>query len=133
MWCGAQNCLEMVTFGRTKIEKSLLSEARSEFSKERAKTQVARQKTQVHGRLEMRTATIVNAKGMAEAHDFRGLKAFGKIEATREIDGKITEDVRFFALSRKVSPAVLLKAGRQHWQIDVTFGEDAARNRKKLP
>ena len=25
---------------------------------------------------------------------------------------------------------MLLKAGRQHWQLDVTFGKDEARNRK---
>ena len=119
-------------------QKALLSEAHSEFSKERAKTQVARQKTKDHGRRETRTATIFNVKGMAETHDFSGLKAFGRIEATREIDGKVEQYVRFFALSRKASPAVLLKVGRQHWQIenglhwqlDVTFGEDAARNRK---
>ena len=38
--------------------------------------------------------------------------------------------MRIFELSRKLSPAVLLKAGRQHWQLDVTFGKDEARNRK---
>jgi predicted transposase YbfD/YdcC len=66
------------------------------------------------------------------------LKAFGRIEARRIIDGKIESDVRIFALSRTLSPKALLKTARAHWdienglhwQLDVTLREDAARNRK---
>ena len=54
------------------------------------------------------------------------------------IDGKIETDVRIFVLSRKLSPKALLATARDHWgienklhwQLDVSFGEDAARNRK---
>ncbi len=81
---------------------------------------------------------MVAVEGLAEHHEFPGLKAFGRIEATREIDGKIETDVRIFALSRVLSAKVLLATRREHWQIenalhwqlDVTFREDAARNRK---
>jgi predicted transposase YbfD/YdcC len=45
---------------------------------------------------------------------------------------------RIFVLSRKLSPQALLATARDHWgienrlhwQLDVSFGEDTARNRK---
>ena len=91
-----------------------------------------------HGRTETRTAVVVEAMGLAEHHEFPGLTAFGRIEATRMIDGNIETDVRIFVLSRKLSPQALLETARGHWgienrlhwQLDVSFGEDAARNRK---
>ena len=81
---------------------------------------------------------MVKAPGIAEHHDFPGLKAFGRIEATRAVDGKAETDVRIFALSRTLSPQALLKTVRAHWdienglhwQLDVTLREDAARNRR---
>jgi hypothetical protein len=75
-----------------------------------------------------------------DGHAFPGLTAFGRIEATRVIDGRTETDVRIFVLSLKLSPQALLETARGHWQIespaemhwhlDVSFGEDAARNRK---
>jgi predicted transposase YbfD/YdcC len=66
------------------------------------------------------------------------LKAFGRIEATRIVDGKVERDVRIFALSRELAPQALLDTVRAHWdienglhwQLDVTLREDAARNRR---
>jgi predicted transposase YbfD/YdcC len=83
-------------------------------------------------------ASVVTAKGLAEHHGFLGLKAFGRIEATRTIDGKTESDVRIFALSRVMKPAELIATVREHWQIenglhwqlDVAIREDGARNRK---
>lgn len=115
-----------------------MSDARSCFGKLAPNPPVARQEEAGHGRRETRTATVVSAKGLAEHHNFPRLKAFGRIEATREIDGKVQSETRWFALSWLPAPEVLLTTVRAHWaienalhwQLDVSFREEAARNRK---
>lgn len=90
------------------------------------------------GRIETRVGIVVAAKGLAKHHEFQGLKAFGRIEATREIDGKIETDVRIFALSRQLPVEQFMSVARAHWEIenklhwvlDVAMREDDARNRK---
>jgi hypothetical protein len=55
-----------------------------------------------------------------------------------EIAAHSAIDIRIFVLSRKLSPRTLMETARDHlqietrlhWQLDVSFGEDAARNRK---
>lgn len=119
-------------------QDSLLSDARACFGKVKDTHPVARAEATGHGRAETRIATVVSAKGLAEHHDFPGLKGFGRIEATREIDGSTTSETRFFALSWLPTPEVLMATVRAHWaienalhwQLDVSFREDAARNRK---
>lgn len=119
-------------------QDSLLSDARACFGKIRQSHPVARTEDAGHGRTETRTAVVVSAKGLAEHHEFPGLKAFGRIEATRETEGRVSSQTRYFALSWMPEPEVLLDTVRAHWaientlhwQLDVSFREDAARNRK---
>ena len=119
-------------------QDSLLSDARACFGKAKKDHLVARVEETGHGRKETRTGMVVSAKGLAEHHEFPGLKAFGQIEASREVDGSVTSETRFFALSWMPTPEVLLETVRAHWaienslhwQLDVSFREDAARNRK---
>lgn len=119
-------------------QESLLSDARSCFGKIDAAHPTAKSETTQHGRIETRVATVIDAGDLGTYHEFPGLKAFGRIVATREVDGKITTKERYFVLSAKLKPATLLATRREHWQIenglhwglDVAMGEDAARNRK---
>jgi len=117
-------------------QDSRLPDARSCFGKVLPDHPVARQQEAGHGRNETRTGTVVSAKGLAEHHDFPGLQAFGRIEARREADGKV--QTRHYALSWMPAPEVFMATARAywgignalHWQFDVSFREDAARNRK---
>jgi predicted transposase YbfD/YdcC len=119
-------------------QESLLSDARGCFTTPEDPRRQAVTEEVGHGRKETRKATVVSAKALAEYHDFPGLTAFGRIEATRETEGKTTSETRFFALSWMPSPETLLTTVRDHWaienalhwQLDVSFREDAARNRK---
>lgn len=119
-------------------QDSLLSDARSCFGEAPADHPVARQQEAGHGRKETRTGRVVSAKGLAEYHEFPGLKAFGRIESRRETDGRTQTETRYFALSWTPAPEVFMATVRAHWgienalhwQLDVSFREDAARNRK---
>lgn len=119
-------------------QESLLSDAWGCFSTRRDEHPEAVTDEMNHGRREIRKAVVVSAKSLAEYHEFPGLKGFGRIEATREVNGKVTSETRFFALSWLPTPEILLATVRAHWaientlhwQLDVSFREDAARNRK---
>lgn len=119
-------------------QDSLLSDARALFGKVRPSHPSAVAESTAHGRIERRVAAIVAAKDIGAHHEFAGLKAFGRIEATREIDGKTSVETRYFALSRPMTPARLLEVRSAHWQIenglhwglDVAMREDDARNRR---
>jgi predicted transposase YbfD/YdcC len=53
-----------------------------------------------HGRIETRTASLSEDIGwLQDHHAWPGLKAVGKISATREIKGKITQETRYYLLS----------------------------------
>ena len=119
-------------------QESLLSDARGCFTAHEDLRHQAVTEETGHGRKETRKAVVVSANALGEHHDFPGLKRFGRIERTREVDGKATSETRFFALSWMPTPETLLTTVRYHWaienalhwQLDVSFREDAARNRK---
>lgn len=95
-----------------------------------------------HGRLETRRAVVVRAGKLAETHAFPQLAAIACViacvTAERTSPGQEAQtSTRVFVLSKPVSATRLLKIVRQHWHIenrlhwvlDVTLGEDRARNR----
>ena len=88
-----------------------------------------------HDRREQRTAQVV----LAQAIDFPGLAAIGRVISQRSLAGQPEPDsTRWFLLSTPLSPERLLEVARTHWSIenqlhwvlDVDLGEDAARSRK---
>lgn len=92
-----------------------------------------------HGRIETRTASLSSDVGwLQDSHAWPGLQAIGKVEATREIDGRTSTQSRYYLLSQAFDPARFNAIVRSHWGIenslhwvlDVTMDEDRARNRK---
>jgi predicted transposase YbfD/YdcC len=120
-------------------QEGLLSDARACLSRTKSRRPASTADDDGHGRVEKRVAIVVKAsEEIAKHHDFPGLKAFGSIEATRQVNGRTETDVRVFVLSRVLTPKALLRTVRAHWdienglhwQLDVTLREDAQRNRR---
>src|SRR5260370_2553305 len=91
-----------------------------------------------HGRQERRSILVLPAPGLAAEHGFKGLTTVARVVSERTIDGKTDREERMFIASRRIPPLDLLEIIRSHWDIengchwqqDVVFHEDLARNRK---
>jgi predicted transposase YbfD/YdcC len=91
-----------------------------------------------HGRIETRKATVsTDVAWLLETHRWPGLKAVGKVERVREIDGKISCETAYYLLSAPLSPERLNEVvrahwgveNRLHWRLDVVLNEDQDRSR----
>lgn len=115
----------------------LLQEAEDLFGKKPRKPYAETTET-AHGRREKRRAMVVQDATLAQRLGFKGLCAIGRVASQRTIDGNRQEAVRYYALSRPLEPAELLRVVRahwdiengQHWVLDVVLDEDLCRNRK---
>lgn len=93
-----------------------------------------------HGRIEARRCTCLNAVGYLEhvSASFKDLKTVAQIYSTREINGKIEEQTRYFISSLPCDARQIAHAARTHWgienslhwRLDVVFREDDSRIRK---
>jgi|SRR5450631_921809 predicted transposase YbfD/YdcC len=93
-----------------------------------------------HDRRETRRATIMRNTSLAAIHRFPGVAAVGRITSRRRLQGQRADApfVRYYLLSKYLSPKRLLQITRSHWGIenrlhwvlDVNFGEDRNRARK---
>lgn len=91
-----------------------------------------------HGRHERRSILVTAAPDLAVAHRFKGLTTVARLVSDRTIDGHTTRAERLFIASRRFAPLDLLDIIRSHWDIengshwqqDIVFHEDLARNRK---
>jgi predicted transposase YbfD/YdcC len=92
-----------------------------------------------HDRHETRRATVMRNSSMAAVHRFPGVVAIGRITSRRRLRGQAADKpvVRYYLLSKYMSPQRLLHVTRSHWGIenrlhwvlDVHFGEDGNRAR----
>jgi predicted transposase YbfD/YdcC len=93
-----------------------------------------------HGRQEKRSYLILNSPvGIRNAKAWEGLKVIGMCISERVVQGKWSEEVRYFIGSRKMTAQEYGAALRKHWgiennlhwQLDITFGEDANRVQRR--
>jgi predicted transposase YbfD/YdcC len=93
-----------------------------------------------HGREEYRCYTVLyTTAGLRQAADWAGLKTIGMCYSERTVQGRTTTEVRYFIASKKASArhfGTLLRnhwriENSLHWQLDVTFGEDGNRVRRR--
>jgi predicted transposase YbfD/YdcC len=92
-----------------------------------------------HGRIEKRTYTAIHdVQWLQQRHDWPGLKGVVMVESSREIDGKIERETRFYITSLAWLAAQLGPVIRSHWAIenglhwvlDMIFRDDECRLRK---
>lgn len=93
-----------------------------------------------HDRREARQATVMRNTSLAARHNFPGVVAVGRITSRRHLRGQRADTpvVRYYLLSKYISPKRLLHVTRSHWGIenqlhwvlDVHFAEDRNRARK---
>jgi predicted transposase YbfD/YdcC len=107
-----------------------------------ARVPVSRYETEEHGhgRDDTRTYSVCSAPDdLPDRERWPHLKAVGLAINDTVRGGKQTSEVRFYILSQKLSAKKFAEAvrghwsieNRLHWQLDVTFGEDQSRIRKK--
>jgi len=107
-----------------------------------ARQKVSRHETdeQGHGREEKRSYLVCPVPDdLPDRRRWKKLTAIGVAINETVRDGKNTSDVRYYILSKKLSARKFAEAvrghwsieNRLHWQLDVTFGEDQSRIRKR--
>jgi predicted transposase YbfD/YdcC len=120
------------------IQDSLLKAAERDFAGMEHDSYETRERA--HGRDEYRYYTVLHdIEGLRHKDDWKGLTTIGMCVCERTVQGKTSEDIRYFIGSKKSSAKVYGKALRNHWgiennlhwQLDVNFQEDHNRVSKR--
>jgi predicted transposase YbfD/YdcC len=91
-----------------------------------------------HGRIETRNYTVIHDVGwLQERHQWPGLNAVVVVESRREINGKITDETRYYITSLGIPATAVGPMIRAHWAIenslhwvmDMVFRDDECRVR----
>jgi predicted transposase YbfD/YdcC len=119
-------------------QASLAREAKAALDKAAATAPIGETEDQAHGRHEVRRAIVTRFAQTPGKNALIDLVAVARVESWRTQGGKTTHKTRDYALSRRMTPAEVLRTVRRHWaiendlhwQLDVLMAEDQARNRK---
>ena len=93
-----------------------------------------------HGRQEQRLYVVVpDPQGIRNRDDWAQLRVAGMCVRRRAAGGKESEEAHYFIGSREAGARVYAEAVRGHWgvennlhwQLDITFGEDASRVQRR--
>lgn len=91
-----------------------------------------------HGRLEKRIYSLTcEVQNLDAKLNWPGLKCIGRVRSIREVDGKTSDETRYFISSRQMGTEEFAKAVRSHWGIenklhwvlDIVFRDDENRAR----
>jgi predicted transposase YbfD/YdcC len=94
-----------------------------------------------HGRIETRCCSILPAKDYLMQENlfpWKDIATLVRIEATREIKGTITKEIRYYISDESILNAAYYNSlvrghwaieNKLHWHLDVTFREDHCRTR----
>lgn len=116
----------------------LAREAKAALDKAAPTAPIGETEDQAHGRHEVRRAIVTRFAQTPGQNALEGLVAVARVESWRTLEGKTTHKTRDYALSRRMTPAEVLRTVRRHWaiendlhwQLDVLMAEDQTRNRK---
>ena len=114
-------------------------EEQSAFNFKDVKVETHKTVEKSHGRIETRIYHVIHdIEWLQKRHCWPGLKSIIMVKSTREIDGEVTPETRYYVASLKLSAKRAADAVRGHWSIenshhwvlDMVFRDDECRIRK---